>query len=74
MLMELAKNYAKIMSLINSDTNMNDGIIIIIELPVETKDNYRTTIGFNNVVMENFKEFCLQNKIFTQRETSFHVG
>jgi len=31
-LMELAKNYDKIMTLINSDKNMND--VIIIELPV----------------------------------------
>jgi len=41
-LMELAKNYDKIMTLINSDKSMNDGIII--ELPVETKDNYRTAL------------------------------
>jgi len=65
-LMELAKNYDKIMTLINSDKNMTDGIII--ELPVETKDNYRTTIRINNVVWENFKEFCVQNKMFTQRD------
>jgi len=65
-LIELAKNYDKIMTLIDSDKNMNDGITI--ELPVETKDNYRTTIRINNVVWENFKEFCVQNKMFTQRD------
>lgn len=65
-LMELAKNYDKIMLLIDSDKNMNDGITI--ELPVETKDNYRTTIRINNVVWENFREFCVQNKMFTQRD------
>jgi len=65
-LIELAKNYDKIMILIDSDKNMNDGITI--ELPVETKDNYRTTIRINNVVWENFKEFCVQNKMFTQRD------
>ena len=57
--MELAKNYDKIMLLIDSDKNMNDGITI---------DNYRTTIRINNVVWENFKEFCVQNKMFTQRD------
>ena len=65
-LTELAKNYDKIMTLINNDKNMTDDIII--ELPVETKDNYRTTIRINNVVWENFKEFCVQNKMFTQRD------
>lgn len=65
-LMELAKNYDKIMLLIDSDKNMNDGITI--ELPVETKDNYRTTIRINNVVWENFREFCVKNKMFTQRD------
>lgn len=65
-LMELAKNYDKIMILINSDKSMNDGIII--ELPVETTDNYRTTVRINNVVWENFREFCVQNKMFTQRD------
>jgi len=65
-LMGLAKNYDKIMLLIDSDKNMNDGITI--ELPVETKDNYRTTIRINNVVWENFREFCIQNKMFTQRD------
>ena len=65
-LMELAKNYDKIMTLINNDKSMNDDIMI--ELPVETEDNYRTTIRINNVVWENFKEFCAQNKMFTQRD------
>jgi len=65
-LMELAKNYEKIMLLINSDKSMNNGITI--ELPVETTDNYRTTVRINNVVWENFKEFCVQNKMFTQRD------
>jgi len=65
-LTELAKNYDKIMTLINNDKNMTDDIRI--ELPVETKDNYRTTIRINNVVWENFKEFCVQNKMFTQRD------
>ena len=65
-LLELAKNYDKIMTLINSDNNMTDGILI--KLPVETKDNYRTTIRINNVVWENFKEFYVQNKMFTQRD------
>jgi len=65
-LMELAKNYDKIMTLIDNDKNMNDGITI--ELPVETKGNYRTTVRINNVVWENFKEFCVKNKMFTQRD------
>ena len=65
-LMELAKNYDKIMILINSDKSMNDGITI--ELPIETTDNYRTTVRINNVVWENFREFCVQNKMFTQRD------
>jgi len=65
-LMELAKNYDKIMTLINNDKSMNDDIMI--ELPVETEDNYRTTIRINNVVWENFKEFCVKNKMFTQRD------
>jgi hypothetical protein len=65
-LIELAKNYDKIMSLINSDKGMNDGITI--ELPVETLDNFRTTIRVNNVAWGNFKEFCVENKMFTQRD------
>ncbi len=65
-LMELAKNYDKIMTVLDSDNDMNYGIII--DIPVETKDNYRTTIRINNVVWENFKELCVQNKMFTQRD------
>lgn len=65
-LITLANNYDKIMLLINSDNSMSEGITI--ELPVETEDNYRTTIRVNNVVWESFKGFCVQNKMFTQRD------
>lgn len=65
-LIELAKNYDKIMKMVNNDKNVTGGISI--ELPLETTDNFRTTVRVNNVVWENFKEFCIENKMFTQRD------
>lgn len=65
-LIGLAENYDRIMELLNSDKNMTSGINI--ELPIETVDNFRTTVRVNNVVWDNFKNFCKEHKEFTQRD------
>jgi hypothetical protein len=65
-LIGLAENYDRIMGLLNNDKNMTSGINI--ELPIETVDNFRTTVRVNNVVWDNFKDFCKDHKEFTQRD------
>lgn len=73
-LFKLAQNYDKIMNLIDmydkgyDDTydKKYDGITI--ELPIETKADYRTSIRVNNVIWEQFNEFTEDNKQFTKKD------
>lgn len=65
-LIGLAENYDRIMKLLDGDNSMTSNIII--ELPIETVTNFRTTVRVNNVAWENFKTFCNENKEFTQRD------
>lgn len=69
-LLKLADNYDKIMDIVdrcdNVYTKQYDGIVI--ELPVETENDYRTTIRINNVIWEQFSEFATSNNIFTKKD------
>lgn len=73
-LIGLAKNYDKIIEMIQQydqkydaqyDKNQ-DGIYI--ELPVETKTDFRATVRVNNVIWEQFGEFANNHKEFTKRD------
>lgn len=77
-LMDLLINYDKIMKVINQYDKQYEGGYdgpydngenrIIIELPIETKKEFRTTIRVNNVIWEQFNEFALKNNEFTKRD------
>ncbi len=66
----LAENYDKILKIIEQyDKEYDkkyDGIVV--ELPVETVKDFRTSIRVNNVVWEQFNEFVNGNKEFTKRD------
>lgn len=75
----LATNYDRIMKMLNQyegeyDKKYEDEYdgendkSIIIELPVETKKDYRATTRVNNVIWEQFGEFCDENKTYTKRD------
>lgn len=73
----LASNYDRIMTMLNKyeydkkyegeyeDEYDNS---IIIELPIETKKDYRATTRVNNVIWDQFGEFCNRNKEYTKRD------
>lgn len=65
-LINLAKNYDKIMSLIQGYDKEYDGLTI--ELPVETIKDFRTSIRVNNVIWEQFNDFTSTHKEFTKRD------
>lgn len=69
-LINLAKNYNKIMAIVEQyDTKYDkqyDGITI--ELPAETIKDFRTSIRINNVVWEQFNKFGEDHKEFTKRD------
>jgi len=69
-LINLAKNYDKIMSIVQGyDKGYDkeyDGITI--ELPLETVKDFRTSIRINNVVWEQFNKFGEDHKEFTKRD------
>lgn len=69
-LLGLVENYDKIMQMINQYNNKYDRKYdgLVIELPLETVKDFRTTIRVNNVIWERFKEFCNEHKEFTQRD------
>ncbi|NOW25508.1 hypothetical protein [Clostridium butyricum] len=69
-LISLAQNYDKIMNLINQYDKLYDKRYdgIIIELPIESKTDYRTTIRINNVIWEQFDEFANQHSEFTKKD------
>lgn len=62
----LAENYDKILKIIEQYDKEYDGIIV--ELPVETIKDFRTSIRVNNVVWEQFNDFVNRNKEFTKRD------
>ena len=69
-LLKLADNYDKIIDMINRyDEGYDkeyDGIII--ELPLEDKSDFRTTIRVNNIIWEQFNEFAETYKEFTKKD------
>lgn len=77
-LINLAKNYDKLINIIDQyDKNSTkeyyskydkeyDGIVI--ELPIETVKDFRTSIRVNNVVWEQFNKFAEDHKEFTKRD------
>ena len=73
-LIGLAKNYDKILELIQEYDKKYDGQYdkeqegIYIELPIETKNDFRATIRVNNVIWEQFGEFANNHKEFTKRD------
>lgn len=73
-LIGLAQNYDKILKLIQEYDkkydaqydNEHEGIYI--ELPIETKTDFRVTVRVNNVIWEQFSEFANNHKEFTKRD------
>ena len=47
-------------------TNNKDEIIV--ELPLDSTKEFKTSIRVNKVVWEEFKEFCKNNKNYTQKD------
>lgn len=80
-ILNLAENHKRIMSMLeayekdkdNQYANKYDAQYdneITIELPIETKKDYRATIRVNNIIWEQFSDFCeaKKSKIFTKRD------
>lgn len=68
-LLGLIANYSKINEIISWYESMQDKPQEIkIELPGETKENFRTTIRVNNVVYEEFESFCSKHKEYTKKD------
>ena len=74
--LQLIKNFDRIMNVVNAfeqnnfsnHTEYDDSNNIVIELPCETIKDYRTSIRINNVVWDNFNNFCNKNKIFLKKD------
>jgi hypothetical protein len=69
-IINLAKNYDKIMSIVEQYDTQYDKEYdsMTIELPVETIKDFRTSIRINNVVWEQFNKFSEAHKEFTKRD------
>ncbi|MFU7517652.1 hypothetical protein [Clostridium sp. HCS.1] len=73
-LIGLAQNYDKILNLIQEYDKKYDARYdkeqegIVIELPIETKNDFRATVRINNVIWEQFGEFANNHKEFTKRD------
>lgn len=69
-IIDLAKHYDKIMNIIQEYDNKYDKEYdgMTIELPLETKKDFRTSIRINNVIWEQFNEFAEDHKEFTKRD------
>lgn len=69
-IINLAQNYDKIMAIVQQyDKEYDkqyDGMII--ELPIETIKDFRTSIRVNNVIWEQFNQFTEMHKEFTKRD------
>lgn len=66
----LAQNYDKILKIIEEYDKQYDNEYgsIIVELPIETVKEFRTTIRVNNIIWEQFNEFTNKYKEFTKRD------
>lgn len=73
-LIGLAQNYDKILKIIQEYDKKYDAQYdrdhegIVIELPIETKTDFRATVRLNNVIWEQFSEFANNHKEFTKRD------
>ena len=73
-LIGLAQNYDKIIEIIQQYDQQYDAQYdksqegIYIELPIETKSDFRATVRVNNVIWEQFGEFANDHKEFTKRD------
>lgn len=73
-LIGLAQNYDKILKIIQEYDQKYDVQYdkeyegIFIELPIETKTDFRATVRVNNVIWEQFGEFANNHKEFTKRD------
>ncbi|MGL5087339.1 MAG: hypothetical protein ACRC68_16760 [Clostridium sp.] len=74
-IISLAGNYDRIMAMLAKhegeyDNKYEDEYdnVISIELPLETKKDYRATTRVNNVIWDQFSEFCNENKAYTKRD------
>lgn len=69
-LISLAKNYDRIMTLLDVSnveySQKYDGIVI--ELPIEDKTDYRTTIRVNKAIWNQFNDFTDSHKEFTKKD------
>ncbi len=66
----LMSNYNVLMEMI--EAYKNNGVVqeggIVVQLPKEKNTLFKTSVRINDVVYEEFKEFCSKNKTFTQKE------
>lgn len=73
-LIGLAQNYDKILKVIQEYDSKYDAQYdkeyagIVVELPIETKADFRATIRVNNVIWDNFSNFVNNHKEFTKRD------
>lgn len=69
-IINLAQNYDKIMSIVEQYDKKYDKECdsMVIELPVETIKDFRTSIRINNVIWEQFNNFAEEHKQFTKRD------
>lgn len=73
-LIGLAQNYDKILKIIQEYDQKYDAQYdkeyerIVIELPIETKTDFRATVRVNNVIWEQFSDFSHNHKEFTKRD------
>lgn len=73
-MLELVNNYDKILKIIEQyDKKYEceyDKIYtgITIEVPIETVKDFRTTVRINNIIWNQFNDFCNNNKQFTKRD------
>lgn len=74
-ILKLASNFNRIMTVVEQFENTYNSKYedeydngIIIELPIETKKDFRATTRVNNVIWELFGNFCTENSMYTKRD------
>lgn len=67
---ELMKNFETIMEIVNKykSSNVLPAGGIVVQLPYEDSNDYKTSVRVNKTVMEDFRKFCEKHKEFTQKE------
>lgn len=50
------------------EDNKNNKVDLKIEIPLETIQNYKTTVRVNNVVWERFNKYCKRKKYYSQKD------